>query len=75
MNLNLNWSDIRDLSAYRNQNNRTAEITQISNKPGIVEATGFIRNAKGEIELVALENTPLINKKIANANTVRNFFG
>ena len=68
LNLNLNWSDIRDLSAYRNQNNRTAEITQISNKPGIVEATGFIRNAKGEIELVALENTPLINKKIADCS-------
>ncbi|MEO0933806.1 MAG: S-layer family protein, partial [Cyanobacteria bacterium J06641_2] len=51
------WSDIRYLSVSRKPNNNT-ENTLISNKPAIIEATGFIRNSKGEIELVALENTP-----------------
>ncbi len=61
---NPSWSDIRDLSAYREKNN-TVETTQISNKPAIVEATGFIRNSKGEIELVAVGNKPSItNTKI-----------
>ncbi len=52
---NLAWSDIRDLSAYRQRKNNI-EITERSNKPKIIEATGFIRNSKGEIELVAMEN-------------------
>ncbi|AFY54834.1 filamentous hemagglutinin family N-terminal domain protein [Rivularia sp. PCC 7116] len=52
------WSDIRDLSASRKPNNNS-EITTISNKPAIIEANGFIRNASGEIELVAAQNTPL----------------
>ncbi|MEO1428610.1 MAG: hypothetical protein AAFV71_05970 [Cyanobacteria bacterium J06633_8] len=43
------WSDIRDLSAYRKPSNNTVENTQISKKPAIVEATGFIRNENGEI--------------------------
>ncbi|MDY6898471.1 MAG: filamentous hemagglutinin, partial [Cyanobacteriota bacterium] len=55
---NPSWSDIRDLSAYRKQNNNTVERIQISNKPAIVEATGFILNSKGEIELVAIKNKP-----------------
>ncbi|MGD1911524.1 MAG: filamentous hemagglutinin N-terminal domain-containing protein, partial [Rivularia sp. (in: cyanobacteria)] len=68
VDLKPNWSDIRDLSAFRQQNNNTVENPQISNQPAIVEATGFIRNENGEIELVALENTPLINKQIANCS-------
>ena len=60
------WSDIRDLSAYRKGNN--TEVTTISNKPAIVEATGFIRNEDGEIELVALENQPLRTKQIAECS-------
>ncbi len=59
LNLNPTWSDIRDLSAYSKPNNNLAEVRSISNKPAIVEATHFIRNADGEIELVALQNTPL----------------
>ena len=54
-NLNNTWSDIRDLSAYQNNN---SFLTTISNQPAIVEATGFIRNSSGDIELVAVENTP-----------------
>ena len=69
VDLNRTWSDIRDLSAFRQQrNNSTVEITQISNKPAIVEATGFIRNENGEIELVALENIPLRNKQVSNCS-------
>ena len=70
LNSNSSWSDIRDLSASRNQNNRTKEITQLSNKPAIVEATHFIRNSKGEIELVALDNNPLINKQVADCGGI-----
>ena len=66
--LNPTWSDVRDLSVFRKRDNNTVEntqISQISNKPAIVEATGFIRNNQGEIELVALENSPLTNLQIA----------
>ena len=53
----LSWSDIRDLSAYQNNN---SFLTSISNKPVIIEATGFIRNSSGEIELVAAGDKPFI---------------
>ena len=41
----------------RKQTNNS-EITSIPKKTAIIEATGFIRNSSGEIELVAVENTP-----------------
>ena len=66
VDINPSWSDIRDLSAFRNSNN--AQVTTISNKPAIVEATGFIRNEDGVIELVALENTPLKTKQVAQCS-------
>ncbi|MDY7036866.1 MAG: filamentous hemagglutinin, partial [Thermodesulfobacteriota bacterium] len=62
---NLIWSDIRDLSAYLKRKNNI-QNTQISNKPAIVEATGFIRNQKGEIELVAMENKPVLMRQASN---------
>ncbi|MEO1430481.1 MAG: filamentous hemagglutinin N-terminal domain-containing protein [Cyanobacteria bacterium J06633_8] len=69
VDLNPTWSDIRDLSAFRQQrNNRTVEIKQISNPPAIVEATGFIRNEDGVIELVVLENIPLRNKQFSECS-------
>ena len=34
----------------------------------IVEATGFIRNGNGEIELVALGNSPFVNKQISECS-------
>ncbi len=67
LNLNSTWWDIRDLSAYRKLNNN-AELTTISRKPAIVEATGFIRNSKGVIELVALENIPFKTKQISECS-------
>ena len=55
---NSTWSDVRDLSAFRQQrDNNIVGKTQISNQSAIVEATGFMRNANGEISLVALSPT------------------
>lgn len=72
VDVNQTWSDVRDLSAFRKQSNNinhnTVENPLLSNQPRIVEATGFIRNQKGEIELVALENNPLRNKQISGCS-------
>ncbi len=67
VDINNTWSDIRDLSAYRKRNNNI-QATQISNKPAIVEATGFVRNEKGEIELVATQNKPFKTKQVLNCS-------
>ena len=67
LNLNSTWSDIRDLSTSRKPNN-SSDITSISKKSAIVEATGFIRNSKGEIELVAVENTALTIKQASECS-------
>ena len=67
VNENLTWFDIRDLSVYRQRKNNT-ETTQISNKPEIVEATGFMRNQDGEIEFVASENMPFTTKQVSNCS-------
>jgi len=68
LNFNRTWSDLRDFSASGNQRNSTEEITQIRNKPAIVEATGLIRNENGVIEFVVLENTPLRNKQVGECS-------
>ena len=67
VNESFTWSDIRDLSAYRKPNSNN-QATQISNKPAIVEATGFIRNADGEIELVASKPTPFVTKQVSSCS-------
>ncbi|MEO1185961.1 MAG: S-layer family protein, partial [Cyanobacteria bacterium J06636_27] len=66
---NFNWSDIRDLSIYRKRNSNT-KVTSISEKPKIIEATGFRRNSSGDIELVASENISLINKQAADCSRI-----
>ena len=53
----------------RKQTNNS-EITSIPKKTAIIEATGFIRNSSGEIELVALGNTPLRTKQVADCSGV-----
>ena len=68
VDINPTCSDVRDLSAYRKQTNNTVENTQISQKPAIVEATGFIRNKNGEIELVASENMPFVTKQVSSCS-------
>ncbi len=45
-----------------------SQVATNSNKPAIVEATGFIRNANGEIELVAAQNTPFMTKQVVNCS-------
>ncbi len=64
---NPNWSDLRDLSASRKRNNNI-EITEISDKPAIVEANGFIQNEDGEIELVAAQSTPFNTEEVPNCS-------
>ena len=39
-------------------------------KKSIIEATGFIRNEKGEIELVAVDNTRLRTKQVADCRGI-----
>ncbi|MEO1186757.1 MAG: filamentous hemagglutinin, partial [Cyanobacteria bacterium J06636_27] len=68
VDINNTWSDIRDLSAFRKLNNNSTEVSNSSTKPAIVEATGFIRNSKGEVELVAVENTPSIFKQTSECS-------
>ncbi|MBV6624368.1 MAG: filamentous hemagglutinin N-terminal domain-containing protein [Rivularia sp. (in: Bacteria)] len=68
IDINNVWSDIRDLSAYRKRSHNS-KIATILNKPVIVEATDFIRNQDGEIELVATSNKSL-NQQAVNCNTL-----
>ena len=63
LNVNNTWSDIRDLSAFRKLNNNAGKNRKVSNQRAIVEATGFIRNSSGEIELVAAHNMPFVNNQ------------
>ena len=68
LNLNRTWSDLRDFSTSGKQTNNITEIKRISNQRRIVEATGFILNAKGEIELVAPFATPFTTKLISDCH-------
>ncbi|BAY81224.1 hypothetical protein NIES267_06990 [Calothrix parasitica NIES-267] len=68
LNHHLSWSDLRNLSALRKQNDNSATITRVLNKPVIVEATGFIRNQKGEIELVAARKNSFTTSLDCNVN-------
>ncbi|MGI0493635.1 filamentous hemagglutinin N-terminal domain-containing protein [Alkalinema pantanalense CENA528] len=45
------WNDLRDLSAYRNQNRTIA--ANPTTQPALVQAAGFQRNTDGTIALVA----------------------
>ncbi|MCJ8279317.1 MAG: filamentous hemagglutinin N-terminal domain-containing protein [Rivularia sp. ALOHA_DT_140] len=62
---NQSWYDIRDISIPRK-----LEVVNIYDKPAIVEATGFIRNSKGEIELAAFANKPFNTKKISDCSRI-----
>ncbi|BAY83540.1 filamentous hemagglutinin-like protein [Calothrix parasitica NIES-267] len=64
---NRTWSDTRNLSTFPKPNN-SSEVTSISNKLAIVEATGFIRNENGVIELVAAQNTPFNTTQVFNCS-------
>ncbi|MCJ8279318.1 MAG: S-layer family protein, partial [Rivularia sp. ALOHA_DT_140] len=64
------WSDIRNLLVSPKRNNHTVENIPKLDKTTIVEATGFRRNKNGEIELVALENNPFINKHVSDCGGI-----
>ncbi|MEM7556814.1 MAG: filamentous hemagglutinin N-terminal domain-containing protein [Cyanobacteria bacterium P01_A01_bin.84] len=71
IDISRSWSDIRDLSTYSQQkNNEVVEITNLLNQPVILEANSFIRNASGEIELIAAQSTPLVARKLAGCSGV-----
>ena len=53
INRNIIWYDIRHLSLPSQQSDKIARTTKISNQKRIIEATGFMKNARGEVELVA----------------------
>ncbi|AFY54829.1 filamentous hemagglutinin family N-terminal domain protein [Rivularia sp. PCC 7116] len=58
------WLDIRNFSASKNKN--IDEISEIPNKPEIVEATGFVRHPNGEVELIATQNKPFLIRQASN---------
>jgi filamentous hemagglutinin family protein len=59
------WSDIRDLSAFRNT--RTVKA-QIPTPPQtLVQATGWRRNAQGKIEIVADQSPTQVQQKLTCA--------
>ncbi|MEL6462919.1 MAG: hypothetical protein AAFQ91_32655, partial [Cyanobacteria bacterium J06621_15] len=60
--------DITDLSVSGKSSNNRIETIDISRKTAIIEATGFRRDKNGDIELVASQNIPVINKQIPNCS-------
>ena len=58
INFSNNWFEIRDLSTSRKLPNYVTKVVSNSHKQksAIVEATGFIRNSSGKIELIASGN-------------------
>jgi large exoprotein involved in heme utilization and adhesion len=59
------WSDIRDISAYRNTSAVTAEIPK---SPEIlVQATGWRRNADGKIEIFADKSPTIVQQPLTCA--------
>ena len=69
LNSHYSWSDIRDLSTLSKNNNIDIdEISETPKKPAIVEATGFIRNKNGVIELVASENKPFTTGEVPDCS-------
>ncbi|MBV6624367.1 MAG: filamentous hemagglutinin N-terminal domain-containing protein [Rivularia sp. (in: Bacteria)] len=57
---NQSWFDTSNLSLSHRTTNDTTATVNISTQSAIIEATGFIRNQDGEIELVAAENKPVL---------------
>ena len=64
------WSDVRDISAYR----QTGEVTaQIPPTPeALVQATSWHRNAQGKIELVADKSPTYVQQPLTCATVSRN---
>ncbi|BAZ07410.1 S-layer family protein [Calothrix sp. NIES-3974] len=63
------WSDIRDISAYRQNQPITAQIPQSTEK--LVQATGWRRTPQGTIELVADNSPTQVQQLLACAEIYR----
>jgi large exoprotein involved in heme utilization and adhesion len=59
------WSDIRDISAYRNTSAVTAQIPK--SPVVLVEATGWRRNADGKIEIFADKSPTIVQQSLTCA--------
>ena len=59
------WTDLRDLSAFRNSTSLTTSNQSETSRPPIVEATGWRINAKGTVDIYAT-NSAEIERTVAN---------
>ena len=56
VDINSTWSDIRNLSVYREGKVDNSDNTTAFKQSDVVEATAVIRNENGEIQLIAAAN-------------------
>jgi filamentous hemagglutinin family protein len=69
---NRTWSDVRDLSEFRGETVEAASVPAQTPKP-LVEATGWVVNEDGTVELVATASNPQSgNFGASECNPVRN---
>jgi filamentous hemagglutinin family protein len=64
------WSDIRDISAFRQNSSVTAQIPQ--SREVLVQATSWHRNAQGKIELVAHNSPTHLEQVLTCINALKN---
>jgi filamentous hemagglutinin family protein len=63
------WSDIRNISAYRQNRAVTAQIPEFPQT--LVQATGWHRNAQGKIELLADKSSTQVQQTLTCAGITR----
>jgi filamentous hemagglutinin family protein len=69
---NRSWSDVRDLSAFRGETVEAASVPAQTPKP-LVEATGWVVNEDGTVELVTTASNPQLgNFSASRCNPVEN---
>jgi large exoprotein involved in heme utilization and adhesion len=64
------WSDVRDISAYRRQTDKIAQITPVPEI--LVQATGWRRSELGKIELISADFPALAPQSLNCATVSRN---
>nr|WP_236556801.1 S-layer family protein [Calothrix sp. PCC 7507] len=64
------WSDIRDLSAYRQTGELRVQI--LPNPEVLVQATSWHRNAQGKVELIAAPSPTYVQQALTCASVKRN---
>ncbi|QLE56634.1 S-layer family protein [Nostoc sp. TCL26-01] len=63
------WSDIRDLSAFRQTRTATAQIPH--SPKAIIQATSWHRNGQGKIELVASKSPAFVQQSLTCAGVTK----